>query len=556
MINFFRWVSPYLYEGGMRVKILTYLFLLCVVGLLANYIYGAGGTHLPYVHVMYVPLIIAGFWLGIFPGMSLAVIAGLALGPYMPMVTDQGIMQTTEIWLIRLFFFTLMSLLSGMGAQITRAYMIDQKKRYLVDLESKSRNYRGLEARYKEDDFVKILRGGIALKLHQAHQVEKAFGTETLSYVMRETKARLKAFCGPGVIIGRISADTFLICVEDDRHMKEFALSIAHHLDKSYRFNNIPFIIEVYQGISVFNAHVDHAFKLMAKNAVIAADVALEKRIDVHVHDQNTKDSSDRNIFLMHELREALHSNSLTLNYQPQIDLNTGQVVGVEALARWNHPQLGMISPLEFTRIAEQTQLINPYTKWLLKKSMTHLSAWRQSGLDITMSLNFSMKNFEDPSVVQEIYEFLKEFKIPPQALQIEVTETAIARNIKSAADILHSIRESGVKIAIDDFGTGQSSLKYLFELPVDVIKIDQSFTRNVLENSAADAIVRSAITMGHEMNLEVVAEGIETPEQLEHLLELGCDYGQGYHIAKPMPMEMAETWLRTKKDQFEKKEA
>lgn len=556
MESFFLWVSPYLHEGSRRVKVLTYFLLLGVILLLANYIYESGGTHLPYVHVMYVPLIIAGFWLGFLPGISLAVLAGLSLGPYMPMVTDQDIHQSTESWTIRLFFFVLITFLTCMGAQVVRALLEVQKKQFLVDFESKSRNYKGLEARYKEVEFAAKLRGGIALKLSQARQVEKAFGSDTLAYVMRETKARLKKICGPGVIIGRISLDTFLICVEDDRRLQEFALSIVHHLDKSFRFNDIPFLIEFSQGIAAYNRYLDEGLKQMVKNAMIAVDVAYDRRVDIHVHDENTKDSSDRNIYLMHELREALATDALTLNYQPQIDLRTGQVVGVEALARWNHAKLGMISPLEFTGIAEQTQLINPYTKWLLKKALSHLSAWRKDGLDVTLSLNFSMKNFEDPSVVQEIYGFMKEFNIPPQFLQVEVTETAIAKNIKKAADILHSIRESGVKVAIDDFGTGQSSLMYLFELPVDVIKIDQSFIKSVLDNSAADAIVRSAITMGHEMNLEVVAEGIETQEQLTHLSKLGCDYAQGYFIAKPMPMEMAETWLKTKRDQFAKKKA
>ena len=140
--------------------------------------------------------------------------------------------------------------------------------------------------------------------------------------------------------------------------------------------------------------------------------------------------------------------------------------------------------------------------------------------------------------------------------LEVEVTETAIARNISKAADILHSLRERGIKIAIDDFGTGQSSLNYLFELPLDVLKIDQVFVRSMLDNSAAEAIIRSAIMMGHEMNLKVIAEGIETQEHLNHLKKLGCDYGQGYYISRPMPVELATSWLDAKRNALMKIQA
>jgi len=158
------------------------------------------------------------------------------------------------------------------------------------------------------------------------------------------------------------------------------------------------------------------------------------------------------------------------------------------------------------------------------------------------------MKNFEDPTVVEKIFQFLKTYDIPPERLEIEITETAIAKNIGKAADLLHSLRERGIKIAIDDFGMGQSSLNYLFELPVDILKIDQVFVRSMLDNSAAEAIIRSSITMAHEMNVKIIAEGIENQEQFDHLKKIGCDYGQGYHISRPMPVELVTSWLEAKR--------
>ena len=552
MQAFFNLVSPYLYEGNFKSKIIMFCLLsLSILGL-GQLVYTMGGTYMPYVHMMYVPLIIAGFWLGISAGLFLSISAGFILGPYMPMDVAQNIAQTSEAWLIRLFFFSLVTLLTGMGGQVTRAYLADLKRRYLIDFDVKCRNYKGLEARYNDSEFAGQLRGVIVLKLRQATDVEKTLGVDILNAVMGETKSRLKDMVGDGVIIGRVSSDTFALCIEDDRSIRAFTNQLVLHLDKTFHFHNIPFLIEMYIGYVVNTLpsikRADLPFKDMLKSALIAADAGLEARVDVTEYDESTHKVSDRNIYILHELKQALIEDKLTLNYQPIISLKTGEVLGMEALARWSHPTLGMVSPLEFTGVAEQTQLINPYTKWLLQKSMGHQSQWRKSGSDVNLSLNFSMKNFEDPSVVQEIFDFLDTFHIPPESLQVEVTETAISKNIKKAADILYSIRERGVKIAIDDFGTGQSSLRYLFELPVDVIKIDQSFTRCMLENSAADAIIRAAITMGHEMNLKVIAEGIEAKEQLEHLQKIGCDFGQGYYISRPMPVELASSWLEAHK--------
>ncbi len=548
MEAFFHIVTPYLYEGGLKSKIVMFMGLVVVTILGSLLVYDTGGTHLPYVHLLYVPVIIAGFWLGIAAGISFAVFAGLLVGPFMPLDVVKDISQTTQEWLLRLGFFTLIALLTGMGAQITRAYLKALKRRYLTDPETKIRNYKGLEAFYKDAEHFEALMGIVVIKLRQVHDVEKAFGLETMSYVARKTKERLTEILPKGTLLGRISSDAFAICLENKKDPLKLAHHLSQHLERTYKFEKIPFLIEMYFGSSIQLKREPDSFKGLVRKALIAADHGFQNNLEVCTYNEETQDFSERNVYILHELREAIDQDLLSLNYQPIISLKKDEVIGMEALARWGHPELGMVSPLEFTGIAEQTQLINPYTKWLLKKSLSQLSLWRKDNLDFVLSLNFSMKNFEDPTVVQEIFRVLEEYEIPPQMLEVEVTETAIARNLSKAADILHSLRESGIKVAIDDFGTGQSSLNYLFELPVDVLKIDQVFIRSMLDNSAAEAIIRSAIMMGHEMNLKVIAEGIETKEHLDHLKKLGCDYGQGYYISRPMPVELATSWLNAKR--------
>lgn len=556
MKSFFLMVSPYLYEGGLKSKVFTFISLAFLSVLGGQLVYATGGTYLPYVHLLYVPIIIAGFWLGIFTGILFAIGIGLMVGPFMPLNVAQDIAQSTPEWVLRSVFFVMIALLSGMGSQITRAYLVVLKRRYLTDFETKMPNYKGLEALYKDAERFAMLTGVVVIKMRQVKEVEKAFGLETMSYVAVKTKERLKELLPQEAIMGRVSNDAFAVCLENKEDPIKVAQHLSQHLERTYKFDKIPFLIEMYFGTMPHVKGEYDSFRTLVKKALVAADHGLQTSQEVCAYNEETQDFSERNIYILHELREAIEQDQLSLNYQPIISLAKDEVVGVEALARWGHPTLGMVSPLEFTRIAEQTQLINPYTKWLLKKSLSQLAKWRKEGLNFVLSLNFSMKNFEDPTVVQEIFHYLEEYKIPPQMLEVEVTETAIARNIGKAADILQSLREKGIKVAIDDFGTGQSSLNYLFELPVDALKIDQVFIRSMLDNSAAEAIIRSAIMMGHEMNLKVIAEGIETKEQLLHLKKLGCDYGQGYYISRPMPVELATTWLDAKRTQLVKIQA
>lgn len=318
------------------------------------------------------------------------------------------------------------------------------------------------------------------------------------------------------------------------------------------KVNNVPIFCEIFYGVAKKDAEDDlNAQVRKASAAVDRSVITNEMHQD---YDSALDDKAERNIFMLRELRQAIAQESLSLHYQPIMDIKTETVVGVEALARWNHPELGAISPLEFTGLAEKSMLINPYTKWLIRKALGQLAVWREQDFDIMMSLNFSMKNFQDPTVIEELFKQLNHFNIPPESIEVEVTETEIATNIQQTADILKTLQDRKIKIAVDDFGTGQSALSYLFELPVNYLKIDKVFIQAMINNSAAEAIVRSAILLGHELNLKIIAEGIETEEQFKILKKIGCDYAQGYLIAKPMAPEMLNSWFETKERHIAKR--
>jgi EAL domain-containing protein (putative c-di-GMP-specific phosphodiesterase class I)/GGDEF domain-containing protein len=525
---------------------------LAVAGLILGLMIGAGalvymtgGTKLSYLQLFYVPILIAGFWFGPLTGSLLGLAAGLIVGPLMPESVQDNICQAPQTWVFRLGFFIVMGALAGFGSRLTQAYFKVIEQRFLTDSVTQLPNYAGLQKIYNSTESLHNLSGIILVKLKQFQDVELGFGPATTDKVALACKERLLSILGARHTVGRLSPDCFVLCLEKKADPVKLAQYLVEGLDNTYQFNDIPFLIESYFGVvTVPLSDEQPAFDAGLKNALVAANEGIKHNKVISVFNNVQQDLTKRNLFIVHELNQAILQEELLLHYQPLIALADGRVKGVEALARWQHPTLGMVSPAEFIAIAEKTLLINPLIKCLLKQALRQLSQWRMQGYNLLLSVNFSVRNLEDPSVIKALFDYLKHYDIPFDAVQIELTESTLAPNMMHVADVLQSLREKRLKIAIDDFGTGHSSLEYLFDLPIDAIKIDRTFTDALLHNSAAEAIVRSAITMAHELNLEIIAEGIEQEAQLKHLQRLGCDGGQGYYIAKPMPAETFIAWL------------
>jgi EAL domain-containing protein (putative c-di-GMP-specific phosphodiesterase class I) len=231
---------------------------------------------------------------------------------------------------------------------------------------------------------------------------------------------------------------------------------------------------------------------------------------------------------------------------QPQARSGSGQVLGVEALARWSHPELGDVSPEEFIPIAERTGLIAPLTSQVLDASLAACAEWRDAGHDLGIAVNLSTRSLHDADLVEEVARLLRRHQVPAQRLTLEVTESSVMADPARAVALLHRLRDLGVRLSVDDFGTGYSSLSYLKRLPVHEVKIDRSFVTGLREGGEDVAIVRAIIDLGRHLGLEVVAEGVEDEETSRLLTTLGCDIVQGWHIARPMPTGELVPWLRT----------
>jgi diguanylate cyclase len=239
-----------------------------------------------------------------------------------------------------------------------------------------------------------------------------------------------------------------------------------------------------------------------------------------------------------------MERDELVLHYQPKASLENGEVRSVEALVRWNHPERGLIFPDSFIPIAQETSLIGPLALHVLEMALRQGRTWREQGLDLAISVNLSTRNLLDRDFSRRVQEQLERFDMPASMLELEVTESSMLANPKRAKLVLGELSELGVRLSIDDFGTGYSSLSYLRELPVDEIKIDRSFVMRMTEQSADVAIVRSTIDLGRNLGLDVVAEGVETREIWDKLLELGCRTAQGYYLSRPVAPEVLTEWL------------
>ncbi len=281
------------------------------------------------------------------------------------------------------------------------------------------------------------------------------------------------------------------------------------------------------------------------------ADVAMYRAKETHAdwarYDESHDHHSPAKLALMSDLRGAIDNGQIVVHYQPVLDLDSGRVQAVEGLVRWNHPDLGLLSPASFLEMAEHTSLIKPLTRRVIQNGLIQLAEWQALGIDITMSINVSMRSLLDPGFPEQVAALLADANIVPRHIKLEITESTIMADPRVARRVLDELSAMGVTLSIDDFGTGYSSLAYLKDLPVHEVKIDRSFVMGMATDDSDAVIVRSTIDLGHHLGLQVVGEGVEDESSLNRLRELRCDRAQGYFISRPVPGRDLTEWILTR---------
>jgi diguanylate cyclase (GGDEF)-like protein len=377
-------------------------------------------------------------------------------------------------------------------------------------------------------------------------QINDTLGHGAGDAVLREVAARLRAQLHPGVLLARLGSDEYAILTPRIEGVEEaLALAAAAQaaLQTPVTVAGVALNVEASIGVALVPDHAQAADELLQR-ADVALGRARVRRGRVEVYSPEHDHSGAERLALLGEVRPALERGDFTLFYQPQIALRTGRVTGVEALLRWCHPRQGMIPPLQFISLIEQTALVGPLTLHVLDMALRQSTSWRQAGLQLGISVNLSARNLHDPELPAQIASALERHAVPAAALTLEVTESAAMADPVTAVGVLEALRALGVGVSIDDFGSGNASIAYLAKLPVGELKIDRSFVTPMCESPREEAIVRTTIDLARHLGLHVVAEGIETPDVCERLAEMGCDTGQGYLISRPAPAGELTPWL------------
>jgi EAL domain-containing protein (putative c-di-GMP-specific phosphodiesterase class I)/GGDEF domain-containing protein len=379
----------------------------------------------------------------------------------------------------------------------------------------------------------------------QLDQGLRVMGPAFIDDVVQEAAAALRSMLGATRTAYHIGTTQFAFLAPADAQDKDYAERLATVLNSVRATARARFVMTVTIGVAPFVTGAGAATDPL-RAAYGAAQDARAANTAVSFHSAAKDGAQARRFDLLRDFESAIdHPGQLRLMYQPRIDLATGRCRGGEALLRWRHPTLGEISPAEFIPIIERTAMVGPTTAWVLNAAIAQIGAWHAAGLDLRLSVNISAANLKEADFAARVQLMLLKHHVPADRLELEITESAVMEHADLALAQLQLLSESGVTIAIDDFGTGYSSLAYLQRLPVHVVKIDQSFVRDLATGrEREDNLVRSMITLSHGLGYRVVGEGVETAAAAELLRDMGCDEAQGYLFARPQETDDVARWI------------
>ncbi|MGI8669114.1 MAG: EAL domain-containing protein [Aridibacter sp.] len=378
------------------------------------------------------------------------------------------------------------------------------------------------------------------LSLDRFKKVHDTLGSASEEYLLQAVAERLKnCIRGSGATIARFERNEFALLltqIDDTQTVIEIINDINETLKPAFIIDEHEIFITASIGVSFYPNDGEETETLL-KNAGAALYRAKKQgRNNYQFYTADMNAEAMQRMSLENNLRRALKHSEFEVFYQPKINLGSGHIVGTEALVRWRHPELGLVSPSEFIPLAEETGLIVPLGEWVLRAACEQSKLWQDEGFTpLQVSVNLSPRQFKQKNLLEVITEIIKDTAVDATCLELELTESSLIENAESAAKTLSELKKTGIKISIDDFGTGCSSLQYLKRLPLDTLKIDRSFIRDAVTDQADAAIIIAIITLAQNLRLKVVAEGVELEEQLKFLRHLKCDEWQGYLYSKPV---------------------
>jgi diguanylate cyclase (GGDEF)-like protein/PAS domain S-box-containing protein len=390
------------------------------------------------------------------------------------------------------------------------------------------------------------------IDLDRFKYVNDSMGHKAGDVLLMTVAARLRSSLRESDTVARLSGDEFVVLLSEHHEQPltpDIVQRVMDSVAQPVMLGTKEFFVTCSIGVAAFPSDGTPAESLIEH-----ADIAMYRakklgRNNFQFYTPAMNEESLERVRIESALRNALERNEFVLHYQPQVDLATGRIVGMEALIRWRHPELGMVAPGRFIGIAEDTGLIVPIGAWVMRAACAQSKAWQDAGFGrLRVAVNLSARQFGADDLLSGIEGVLRDTGLEPSCLELELTESLFMHDVSPAVDLLHRMKALGVKLSIDDFGTGYSSLSYLSRFPIDVLKIDRSFVADITHDANDAAIVASIIALAHNLRLSVIAEGVESAEQLEYLRHQGCDQMQGYYFSRPLPASEFEELLRERR--------
>lgn len=418
----------------------------------------------------------------------------------------------------------------------------------LTDLPNRAKVMQSLAGAIEDARSANANVTALSIRLKHMNDISSTLGHSASDEVITLAAKHLRVNLDPGEVLGHVGTNEFVLVLPDSDidNAMTYADRIESILGAGVTLHRVNITLQTEIGISAYPEHGDNAADIM-RYASIARSEARARKERVLIYQAGREDHYVRQLRIVNDLRAALQRNEIHVHFQPKILLPAGTVCGAEALVRWEHDELGWLTPDDFIPAAEQSGTIVHLTRFVLAATVKQCNEWRQSGHSLQVSVNLSSRDLQDEYLPYYILQLLKEHEVAPKLLTLEITENSVMEDLQHAIAVLECLRDIGVRISMDDFGTGHSSLAQIKNMPLHELKIDKSFITNMMSDEQNRAIVHTTVELAHHMNLRVVAEGIEDEETLRQLSKMGCEEAQGYFLSRPVPPNELIDWLENR---------
>jgi EAL domain-containing protein (putative c-di-GMP-specific phosphodiesterase class I)/GGDEF domain-containing protein len=527
-----KWTSP---KGNK--KTITFFFIILLQIGVYKLVYFTGGAQYSYSQIMYLTLILGSLFFGIFGGFIFGVSGGIILGPYMPLNTLSHEIQSTINWSYRLGFYILVGLMTG----VIMEFLVNTIKK-LNKLTFYNHSTGLPNGKYFQTMNIKEDSSGylFVIELNNYSQILYNLGYEfsmkLVSAFSRQILNVVKNYEDFQMFHFQDNKFGVLVKNKNEKEIFKKIMDLEHH---PIKVNGI----EVHPYIFIGAARCEKNSSELLKKAEHARLFAKRNLRNYCMYAPDLTSKIDKNFKLFEEFPRAMHNREFYLCYHPKCELSTGNITGAEVLIRWKHPTRGIVGPNDFIPYLETTTFITDITKWILSQSLRTSKIMSKSGIEIRLAVNIPLKMIEDPKFIDYLKE-LEKSGYPLNRIELEILERDYVEDFEKLAKIMKSIKKMGITLALDDFGTGYSAFSYVKKLPFDKIKVDKMFIKNLRTDIENQGIVLSSINMAHAMGIEVVAEGVESQEDLDILKKLKCDYAQGFYFTPPLKGAEFMEWV------------